>query len=184
MTRVHAFPRNWALASHPILKSEATYSLSWTARRLVLFPQSRALFGGSIRTRHSAETQGGYLWSPKRNQGEGFNTLYDNMRGVGKDTFCSFCDTLIRAVGIAHGNCYECPKPAEFGSTGRNWSAVGWRVDVRFAVLAKQIQRKITWPSSGPPFPLGIRHSSETATATKACISPKFPRPWRESSGD
>ncbi len=101
------------------------------------------------------ETQGGYLWSPKRNQGDGFNTFYDNMRGVAPgDLVFSFCDTLIRAVGIAHGNCYECPKPAEFGSTGRNWSAVGWRVDVRFTVLANQIRPKDHMAVIGPTLPL------------------------------
>jgi hypothetical protein len=32
-----------------------------------------------------------------------------------RDLF-SFCGTLIRAVGIAYGNCYECPNPAEFSN--------------------------------------------------------------------
>ncbi len=82
------------------------------------------------------ETQGGYLWSPKRSQGDRFNHFYENMREVSPgDLVFSYCDTLIRAIGVAQSNCYECPKPLEFGSAGRNWEAIGWRVDVRFTEL-------------------------------------------------
>ena len=81
------------------------------------------------------ETQGGYLWSPKRSQGDRFNLFYDNMREVAPgDLVFSFSDTFIRAIGVVQGHCYECPKPAEFGSTGRNWNAIGWRVRVRAAI--------------------------------------------------
>ena len=90
------------------------------------------------------ETEGGYLWSPKRSQGgpEGrFNQFYENMREVSPgDLIFSFSDTLIRAIGIAQGHCYECPKPTEFGSAGRNWQAIGWRVDVRFTSLMNTIR--------------------------------------------
>lgn len=87
------------------------------------------------------ETQGGYLWSPKRSQGDRFNLFYDNMREVAPgDLVFSFSDTFIRAIGVVQGHCYECPKPAEFGSTGRNWNAIGWRVDVRFTELANRFR--------------------------------------------
>lgn len=100
------------------------------------------------------ETKGGYLWSPKRNQGNSFNQFYDNMREVAPgDCIFSFCDTLIRAVGIVQGHCYECPKPSEFGTTGRNWSAIGWRVDVRFTVLINQIRPKDHMNVLGPVLP-------------------------------
>lgn len=87
------------------------------------------------------ETQGGYLWSPKRSQGDRFNLFYDNMREVAPgDLVFSFSDTFIRAIGVVQGHCYECPKPAEFGSAGRNWNAIGWRVDVRFTELANRFR--------------------------------------------
>jgi hypothetical protein len=44
----------------------------------------------------------------------------------------SFQGTFIRAIGIANSYCYECPKPAEFGAAGPNWSQIGWKVDVHF----------------------------------------------------
>lgn len=48
------------------------------------------------------------------------------------DLIFSFADTWIRAFGIALSHAYEAPKPLEFGSAGRNWEAIGWRVDVEF----------------------------------------------------
>lgn len=87
------------------------------------------------------ETIGGYLWSPKRSQGNRFNPFYECMREVAPgDIVFSFCDTRIRAIGIAQGHCYECPKPVEFGAVGRNWETIGWRVDVRFTTMVNAIR--------------------------------------------
>ena len=44
------------------------------------------------------------------------------------------------AVGIAESFCYECPKPAEFGSAGPNWSNVGWKIDVRFTPVPSPVR--------------------------------------------
>src|SRR5690606_15502540 len=56
------------------------------------------------------------------------------------DIVFSFEGTFIRAIGIAQSNAYESPKPPEFGSTGTNWEAIGWRVDTRFEVLKRQVR--------------------------------------------
>lgn len=78
------------------------------------------------------EISGGYLWSPKRKKG-GRNPFYEFMREVSPgDLIFSFAHTRIGAFGIARSNAYEAPKPEEFGSAGRNWEAIGWRVDVEF----------------------------------------------------
>src|SRR5260370_29062726 len=58
------------------------------------------------------------------------------------DWIFSFVDTRIAAVGIAKSYCWECPKPAEFGSTGQNWENIGWRVNVSFAPLLNKIRPK------------------------------------------
>ena len=82
------------------------------------------------------EVGGGYLWSPKRRADGARNYFYDTMTYVEPgDLVLSFKDTLIQAIGIIQGNGYESPKPEEFGSTGENWSAIGWRVDVAYTVL-------------------------------------------------
>lgn len=87
------------------------------------------------------ETSGGYLWSPKRTADGRYNQFYENMRVAAPgDVVFSYCDTLIRSIGVVQGFCYEAPKPIEFGSAGRNWDEIGWRVDVRFTPLARQVR--------------------------------------------
>lgn len=89
------------------------------------------------------ETAGGYLWSPKRKSNGHINPFYESMREVAPgDLVVSFRDTLIAAVGVAQSNCYECPKPTEFGDAGRNWGNIGWKVDVRFTELRHKIRPK------------------------------------------
>jgi putative restriction endonuclease len=89
------------------------------------------------------EIVGGYLWSPKRSVGGRRNPFYEFMREVSPgDVILSFCDTRIAALGIAQSYCYESPKPDEFGTTGINWSAIGWKVDVRFQELSNRIRPK------------------------------------------
>lgn len=87
------------------------------------------------------ETAGGYLWSPKRNSNDHRNRFYEFMREVAPgDVVFSFQGTYIRAIGIAQSYCYECPKPAEFGAAGPNWSNIGWKVDVRFTLVERPIR--------------------------------------------
>lgn len=82
------------------------------------------------------EIAGGYLWSPKRRADGGRNPLYDSMRVVKPgDLVFSFCDTLIKAIGIVRSYCFESPKPAEFGNAGPNWNQIGWRVEVEWKTL-------------------------------------------------
>lgn len=89
------------------------------------------------------EIGGGYLWSPKRSRGDRTNPFYESMREVSPgDVVFSFSDTRIAAIGIANSYCYEYPKPTEFGATGTNWSAIGWRVDVRFMELNRRVRPK------------------------------------------
>ena len=89
------------------------------------------------------EIGGGYLWSPKRSVGGRRNPFYEFMREVSPgDVIVSFCDTRIAALGIAQSYCYESPKPDEFGTAGISWSAIGWKVDVRFQELSNRIRPK------------------------------------------
>ena len=87
------------------------------------------------------EVPGGYMWSPKRKSNGDRNPFYEFMREVAPgDLVFSFCDTRIRAVGIARSFAYEAPKPEEFGAAGRNWEAIGWRVDVSFNEIAQEFR--------------------------------------------
>lgn len=87
------------------------------------------------------EVAGGYLWSPKRKRGGDLNPFYEFMREVAPgDLIFSFADTRIGAIGLARSHAYEAPKPEEFGSAGRNWDEVGWRVDVEFHKTERSIR--------------------------------------------
>lgn len=89
----------------------------------------------------SQEFHGGYLWSPKRKSNQHLNPFYEFMREVAPgDIVFSFQNARIRAIGIAQSQCYEAPKPEEFGSSGVNWSAIGWKVEVRYFPLITQIR--------------------------------------------
>ena len=58
------------------------------------------------------------------------------------DLIFSFVDTRIAAIGIAKSYCWECPKPAEFGTAGEYWENIGWRVTVSFTPLLNKIRPK------------------------------------------
>ena len=89
------------------------------------------------------EVAGGYLWSPQRKTDNSRNPFYESMREVAPgDLIFSFADTFIRAIGVARSYCYECPKPAEFGSAGMYWDTVGWRVDILFRERPTPIRPK------------------------------------------
>lgn len=97
------------------------------------------------------ETEGGYLWSPKRKSNGTVNPFYEFMREVSPgDLIFSFAGTYIRALGISISNAYESPKPPEFGNTGPNWDAIGWRVDMKFYPLNRQIRPADCMPQIRP----------------------------------
>lgn len=87
------------------------------------------------------ESQGRYLWSPKRKSNDQRNPFYEFMREVAPgDVVFSFVGTRIPSIGIAQSTAYEAPKPAEFGAAGPNWSAIGWKVAVRYFPLENRIR--------------------------------------------
>ncbi len=87
------------------------------------------------------EIDGGYLWSPKRKANGDRNRFYEFMREVAPgDLVFSFKDTLIQAIGVATDYCFEAPKPADFGTAGSYWDRIGWKVPVRWTLLASRIR--------------------------------------------
>lgn len=89
------------------------------------------------------ETDGGYLWSPKRNQNGARNQTYENMAQVEPgDLIFSYANGQISQVGIATDRGMSSSKPSEFGSKGGNWNADGWMVPVRWIGLRSPIRPK------------------------------------------
>jgi len=89
-----------------------------------------------------SEVPGGFLWSPKVRADGVRNQFYENMREVKiGDIIFSFCDTRIKAVGVAVGRAESSLKP-DFGTAGTSWSDDGWLVPVEFKELHSQIRPK------------------------------------------
>ena len=88
------------------------------------------------------EVHGGFLWSPKANKNGGKNQFYDNMTLVKPgDLIFSFCDTFIKAVGVALGPAQTTDKP-DFGGAGENWERKGWLVPVEFSEIDTPVRPK------------------------------------------
>lgn len=88
------------------------------------------------------EVNGGFLWSPKTNKNGARNQFYENMKEVeAGDRVFSFCDTLIKAVGIAQGPAESSVKP-DFGNVGDQWDDQGWYVPVEFEEAENPIRPK------------------------------------------
>lgn len=91
---------------------------------------------------YRAEVRGSFMWSPKQNANGARNQFYENMREVSPgDVIFSFCDTRIKAIGVATGGAQTGPKP-DFGAAGANWSREGWFVPVDYCALDNQIRPK------------------------------------------
>lgn len=98
------------------------------------------------------------MWSPKRNKNGARNHFYDSMREVAPgDIIFSFNNTYIPSIGVAQSNCYECPKPSEFGTTGQNWERIGWKVNVQYHALQNVIRPRDHMALIGPLLP--VRYS-------------------------
>ncbi|MNJ87971.1 hypothetical protein D3C87_55070 [compost metagenome] len=99
------------------------------------------------------EIHGGFLWSPKTRADGGRNQFYENMKDVSPgDVIFSFCDTKIKAIGLASGAVQTAPKP-DFGNAGVNWSKEGWLVPVEFKELAHVIRPKDHIKTLAPHLP-------------------------------
>jgi hypothetical protein len=65
----------------------------------------------------------------------------------------SFCDTLIKAVGVVQARAESASKPTEFGNAGAYWGAEGWYVRAAFTELAQPIRPKDYMHLLGPTLP-------------------------------
>lgn len=91
---------------------------------------------------YKAEIQGGFLWSPKTRADGARNQFYANMKDVQPgDVVLSYCDTKIKAIGVATGTAKTAPKP-DFGAQGESWATEGWLVSVEYEELEQTIRPK------------------------------------------
>jgi len=91
---------------------------------------------------YKEETEGNFMWSPKRNIDGSRQVFYDTMLQVvpGDIVFSSFRKDL-RSIGVVTGKAQTSPQP-DFKNAGLNWSNVGWLVPVYYCALATPIRPK------------------------------------------
>ncbi|MCG3201463.1 MAG: hypothetical protein NFCOHLIN_01333 [Gammaproteobacteria bacterium] len=131
------------------------------------------------------ETEGGYLWSPKRKANGDRNPYYEFMREVAPgDLILSFQDTFIRRIGVAQSYCYECPKPAEFGTAGPNWDRIGWKVDVRYIDPIVQIRPADHMRQVSPLLPSKYSPLSSDGRGSQAVYLTAIPAPLMTALAD
>lgn len=88
------------------------------------------------------EVPGGFLWSPKSRSDGGRNYFYETMKEVQPgDIVFSYCNTVIRAIGIIQKGAVTAPKP-DFRTAGSNWSHEGWYVEAEFSEVENPIRPK------------------------------------------
>jgi len=100
------------------------------------------------------EIEGQYLWSPKFESNGARSQFYDNMRLADPgDLVLSYSEQAIRYVGRVADFAFTAPKPAEFGSTGQNWSAEGWLLPVYWTELRPPVRPRSILPELAPLLP-------------------------------
>lgn len=104
------------------------------------------------------EIEGQYLWSPKTESNGARSEFYNNMRRASPgDLVLSYSGQAIRFVGRVTDFAFTAPKPAEFGTTGSNWSDEGWLLPVFWVPLGQVVSPKAMIDVLGPLLPK--RHS-------------------------
>lgn len=127
------------------------------------------------------EVPGGFLWSPKTRSDGVRNQFYENMREVrAGDVVFSFCDTRIKAIGVALGNAESSPKP-DFGVAGATWANEGWLVPVEFMELQKQIRPKDHIASLRPYLPVKYSPLQNTGDGLQSIYLAAVPMPMAEA---
>jgi putative restriction endonuclease len=127
---------------------------------------------------YTHEVGGGYLWSPMVNKNGARNQFYENMKEVSPgDVVFSFCDTLIKAVGIAQGKAKSAGKPTAFGDAGANWGNEGWLVPVKFTELKSPIRPKDHIKLLAPTLPQKYSPIRPTGDGLQSVYLAEVPEP-------
>lgn len=79
--------------------------------------------------------EGGFLWSPFKNQDGGKNHFDDNIATIIGDFVFSFADKKISYVGSVLAKSIKAPQPNSFGQKAKDWAGTGWLLKVEWEEL-------------------------------------------------
>lgn len=130
---------------------------------------------------YKSEVSGGFLWSPKTKSNGHKNKFYDFMEEVeAGDVVFSFCDTRIKAVGIATASVSTSPKP-DFGKVGDAWTeGLGWMVPVEFEEFKSPIRPKDHIAALRHLLPLKYAPLQQSGNGLQSVYLAKIPLPFAE----
>ena len=129
---------------------------------------------------YKSEVPGGFLWSPKTRADGARNQFYENMREVAVgDVIFSFCDTRIKAIGVAVGRAETSLKP-DFGAAGASWSQEGWLVPVEFKELRLQPRPKDNIALIRPHLPAKYSPLQKSGNGLQSVYLAEVPAPMAE----
>ena len=129
---------------------------------------------------YKTEVPGGFLWSPKTKADGGKNPFYENMLRIEpNDVVFSFCDTYIKAAGLATEGATSTPKP-DFGSASKSWSEEGWLVPVEFREFGKPLRPKAHIEELKPYLPKKYSPLKPTGDGLRAVYLTELPQSLAE----
>lgn len=100
------------------------------------------------------EIGGRYMWSPKKNKGGRRYHFYETMKEVAPgDVVFSFANKVIGHIGIAISYSFDATRPNEFGNTGNQWDAEGWKVAVDDYPLSSPLKPSVHMRALAPTLP-------------------------------
>lgn len=95
------------------------------------------------------------------------------------DVIFSFCDTRIKAIGMAAGKAEPAPKP-DFGNAGGGWSNDGWLVPVEFRALDAPIRPKDHIKRLIPHLPLRYSPLTTSGNGLQSVYLAAVPEPMAD----
>lgn len=78
---------------------------------------------------------------------------------------------------MARSHAYEAAKPVEFGAAGRNWEAIGWRVDVEFHEIPTFFRPAEWMGRLGPLLPSRYSPLDSEGRGSQSIYLTELPRP-------
>ena len=119
---------------------------------------------------HSEEIEGGYIWSPERNNDGSTNQTYLNLTKVlPNDIVFSYANGEIKAIGTALDKYSNKNKPTEFGSTGEQWGNEGWLVQISWILLATPFSPKLYISRIAPLLPEKYSPIQKNGNGNQGC---------------
>ena len=119
---------------------------------------------------HSEEIEGGYIWSPERNNDGSTNQTYLNLTKVlPNDIVFSYANGEIKAIGTALDKYSIKNRPTEFGSTGEQWGNKGWLVKINWILLETPFSPKVYISRIAPLLPEKYSPIQKNGNGNQGC---------------